>query len=124
MTGLGVKLPSQTSSPKDAGGKKVSELISADTKIDPSGKVTGTIHKVTMDSFGGKEGYYFPVTLDSKYQGQKITVTGVNGPKTAADLDWLIEIANAQTKVTFATDTSKVFLTLTFESVTFDGAED
>lgn len=116
------KVPAQSQTLKDAGDKQVSDFISADTKIGADGAVIGTLKKVdNLTSFGGKSGYFFPITLDAKYKDKEIKVTGVNGPKTARDLEWLIEISGVDTTVTFEADSS-VFLTLTFKDAAFEGS--
>lgn len=115
-----VGLPDKDASPKDAGGKKTSDLISEDAKIGADGKVTGTIHKQkSMASFGNKDGYFFPVVLDGNYKSKSVTVTGVNGPHSGTDSDWLIEITDKNTTVKFEAD-SKEFFNLSFEDVVFD----
>lgn len=61
------------------GGKKASDLISADTTIYWNGNVgvvTGTINKMD-NSFGGsagKGGHFFPFTLADKYAGKTMKV--------------------------------------------------
>lgn len=115
-------VPAQESSPKDAGGKKVSEFISADTRIMSSGVVTGTLHYVTgVTSFseGEQDGHFIPVTLDSKYKDQPITVTGKK-TKTATDLDWLLRVSDDKTPFTFATNETDVFLTLNFDNANLE----
>lgn len=120
MTGPdSIKVPAQSQVPKDAAGFHVSDFISADTAIGPDGSVTGTLHYVKdVQSFPGQsDGYFFPVTLDSKYEGQEITVKGQN-EKTVADTEWLLKVTDTNTKFTFAVNKTEVFLTLTFTKVT------
>lgn len=117
-------VPAQGQAPKDAGDKKVSDFISEDTVIRESGEVTGTLHYVTgVKAFGEGEkgnGYFIPVTLAQRYDGQEITVTGVNGSQTHQDLEWLVQVRGTDTTVTFATNQSDVFLTLTFGRAGFE----
>ncbi len=111
-------MPAQESEPKDAGGKKVSELVSPDTIITESGDVSGTLLYVdNMPSFpeGENTGHYLPLTLDQKYAGKDITVKGKK-TTTAQDLEWLLYVADTSSKFTFETVEDGVFLTLTFTS--------
>ena len=113
-------VPAQGSEPKDAGGKKVSELVSADAFIDETGAVTGTLLYVdSMASFpeGENSGHYFPLTLGQKYSGKDITVKGKK-TKTAQDLEWLLYVPDTTAKFTFETSEDGVFLTLTFTEAT------
>lgn len=111
-------MPAQESEPKDAGGKKVSELVSPDTIITESGEVSGTLLYVdSMPAFpeGENAGHYMPVKLAEKYAGKDITVKGKK-TATAQDLDWLLYVADTSSKFTFETVEDGVFLTLTFTS--------
>ena len=43
MSGSEISVTPQNSEPKDGGGKKASDFVSADTKIDAKGNVTGML---------------------------------------------------------------------------------
>lgn len=107
---------------KDASGKHVSDFISADTSISSTGEVRGTLKYVSeVSGFHGDEsnGYFFPLTLDSKYRGKEITVKRVGSRSTkATDLEWLLYVPDKQAKFTFETVSDGVFLTVTFTKVT------
>lgn len=123
MTGSDAgSVPAQASEPKDAGGHKVSELVSEDTYIDSYGKAHGTLHKVeSMSTFpeGENSGHYFPVTLDNKYSGKQITVKGKK-TATSTDLDWVLYVADNSSRFTFETSEDGIFLTLDFSEVTLE----
>lgn len=123
-------VPSQTQTLKDVDGKQVSDLISADTKIDKSGNVIGTLKYIeNMPGFGEGEnnGNYFPVLLDEKYEGQEITVKrdGVYRNKST-DLEWVLYVPSNDTKFTFETQAATIdtkggtttILTLGFQKAT------
>lgn len=99
----------------------MSDFISEDTAIGEDGAVTGTLHYVEgVSTFSEDEqdGNFLPLTLDKKYASKEITVTGKKTTK-AADLDWLLRVADKDTKFTFEAD-GKVFLTLTFTGATLE----
>ena len=119
-----VTIQDQGQSVKGIGGnKKVSDLISANVKIQwngTAGKVDGNIHHVTdYTEFGPSEsdGHYFPLSLDKQYTGKQITCQGTK-PKTAQDLDWVLKVDNCK-KFTFSADGQEI-LSLDFSSATLD----
>lgn len=108
----------------DLGGKKISDLIGDDVKISSAGEVTGTLkHVDSWKEFSGtvseQSGYYFPVKLDDKYSGKKVTVKGKK-QKTAQDLEWVLRVENADSTYTFTAE-SKEILKLSFKNATFSG---
>lgn len=104
----------------------MSDFISSDTKIDSTGRVTGTLNYVTgVTSFPEEEanGNFMPVTLDIKYSGKEITVKRNGGSeKTVADLDWLLRVEDNNTTFTFSTKTGGNILTLSFKGATLGKA--
>lgn len=116
---------SQDHSLKSPSGKNGSDLISEDTKIDSSGAVTGTLKYVSeWKEFSSdpneQKGYFFPVVLDGKYEGKKITVVGTK-TKKATDLEWALLLKNGKDSTfTFSTDEDGEILKLTFNGVTLD----
>lgn len=84
-------------------GKNVSDLIGADVKISwtgIAGKVSGTVKKVEgWSEFStvteDQTGHFFPVKLDSQYQGKPITLIG-NETKTETDTEWVIKVDKAK----------------------------
>lgn len=101
----------------------MSDFISADTKIDKSGAVTGTLNYVsgvTAFGKGEQEGHYFPLILDSQYAGKQITVKrdGVVRADKVTDLEWLLYVPNQNVKFAFETEDDGVFLTVTFKGAT------
>ena len=101
----------------------MSDFISADTKIDKNGAVTGTLNYVsgvTAFGEGEQEGHYLPLILDSMYEGKEITVKrdGTVRANKVVDLEWLLYVPDKNVKFTFETDDDGVFLTLTLEGAT------
>lgn len=108
----------------ELGNKSVSDLIGDDIKISKDGAVTGTLKKVEgWTEFDSKNselqsGHYFPIKLDDKYAGKKITVKGKR-QKTAQDLEWVLRVESTSSKFTFTAEGEEApFLTLTFEGAT------
>lgn len=102
-------------------GKYVSDLISADTSIDFLGNVTGTLNYIKgWEQFSTnadeQNGNYFPVHIDDKYQGKKITCTGAK-QTTAEDLDWVLLVKGKDSTFTFTCE-GKTILTLSFTGAT------
>ena len=101
--------------------KKVSELISADTKIRESGAVTGTLNYINKwEEFNPSDpqeqsGYYMPVKLGDDYKEKNITVTGTK-TVSAKDTEWVLFVKNTDSEFKFSTDTDGNFLTLTFKN--------
>lgn len=129
------KVYEQSKTLDDLGGKKVSELIDGDVSISKDGAVTGTLKYVPYwKEFGSAEndqsGYYLPVQLDSKYEGQNITCVGTQ-TKTAQDLEWVLHVKDKNSTFKFSADPAPIrgrpkkiaasapFLTLTFSGATF-----
>lgn len=116
---------SQGRSLKSPSGKTGSDLISEDTKIDSNGAVTGTLKYVSewkefSKNADEQKGYFFPVVLDSKYEGKEITVVGTK-TKKATDLEWALLLKNGkESTFTFSTDEDGEILKLTFKGVTLD----
>lgn len=112
------KVPVQGQTVKDGGGKHVSDFISADTYMTPTGAVVGTLkYNKSITSFSGQEskGYYFPLTLDEKYGSKEITVKRDGQLRNkATDLEWLLYVPSTDTKFTFETDEDGTFLTVDF----------
>ena len=87
------------------------------------GKVTGEIKNISeaWEDFDSdpenNTGHFFPIELDSKYEGEKITVIG-NKQKTAADRYWVLRVENAKAdKFTFKKGTETLF------TLDFSGAD-
>lgn len=126
MTGSGhndsADVLSQGRSLTSPSGKTGSDLISEDTKIDEQGAVTGTLKYVSewkefSDDPEEQKGYFFPVVLDSKYEGKEITLTGTK-TKKATDLEWALLLKNGkESTFTFSTDEDGEILKLTFKDV-------
>lgn len=60
-----------------------------------AGKAAGTVKNVEWPEFSSvqaeQSGHYFPLMLDSRYEGQEITVVGAK-TTTARDLNWVIRL--------------------------------
>lgn len=117
-----IKVPSQSQTLDDLGGKQISELIGDDIKIDATGAVTGTIKKITSwQDFSSipseQNGYYFPVILDDKYKDKEITCKGEK-TKKARETEWVLLVKNQDSKFTFSTTEDGDILTLTFKGAT------
>lgn len=109
------------------GSKKVSELITPDTKIHADGSVTGTLKYVSsftdFDS-SNNTGNFFPFHLGEQYKNKPITVTTCNGEgcsgsdntktKTATDCDWVVKVKQRNTTFKFEAE-GKEIITLNFE---------
>lgn len=101
--------------------------MSADTKIDEKGNVTGTLKYVAgVSSFASDEqdGNFFPVTLDSKYSGKEIICEnkgGSNKTTKSKDLDWLLRVKSKDVTFKFSTDEDGDILTLSFKGATLNG---
>ncbi len=118
MTGADrVSIPAQGQS-LELGEKKVSDLISPETKIQwdgTDGVVIGTLKKLDeWTEWGAPDGgHFFPVELDSQYEGMEITVEGVSTPeKTAAERLWILQADEAHTqrkKFTFKAEGEEIF---------------
>lgn len=118
MTGADrVSIPAQGQS-LDLGDKYARDLIDPDTKIQwngTDGTVIGTIKKLdTWEEWGAPDGgHFFPLVLDSQYEGMEITMEGVTVPsKTAQDLKWVLQVdeAHAQRKkFTFKAEGEEIF---------------
>lgn len=118
MTGADrVSIPAQGQS-LDLGEKHVSDLIGPETRIQWSGTdgtVVGPIKKLDeWPEWGAPDGgHFFPVELDSQYEGMNITMEGVTVPeKSAVDLKWVLKVdeAHAQRKkFTFKAEGEEIF---------------
>lgn len=97
--------------------KTVSDLIGASAAIEwngTNGKVTGEIKNISdpwMDfDTANNTGHFFPIELDAKYEGEKITVIGQK-QKTVADRFWVLRVENAKDqKFTFKKGTDLLFV--------------
>lgn len=138
MTGSGgtaAKQMAQDRTLDTLGGKRVSDLISTDIRIAvsggpdaPVGAVTGTVKYVKdWEAFSSdpaeRSGNFFPLVLDSKYQGQEITCTGPSGKvKKAHDLEWVIRLSNGTaSEVTFKQEETQI-IKLTFSGATLENS--
>lgn len=120
------KVPAQTAEffGGGEGDKKVSEMISKDTKIAPSGKVYGTLHNVTgFTKFSKTEadGHFFPLTLTGE-PGSKMELKkdGAEDKKKnrSYDKDIILKVEQSQKweiKVDGVTKLNLDFQTATFE---------
>lgn len=124
MTGADTpKVPPQ-SQPLSLGGKKVSDLVSSDTRIEETGAVVGTLYYVSFPEFSNapaeQSGNYFPLTLGSKYEGKTITIERKDGTsKTAEDIDWILRIPDKDATFTFK-DGGETIIALNFAKATLD----
>lgn len=118
-------VPAQGQTLKDLGGRLVSELISADTRISAGGAVTGTLKYITgVTAFGDEatEGNFFPLVLNDKYKNKTKTVKRDGAARnTSTDQEWVMYVPAKETKFTFETDEDGEFLSLSFESATLEG---
>lgn len=86
------------------------------------GAVTGDIKHIAepwtnFNASGDNTGHFFPIELDAKYEGQKITVIGKR-QKTAQDRFWVLRVENAKNnKFTFKQGDDVLF-TLDFSGAT------
>ena len=89
--------------------------------------MTGTLKYnkgITAFPDGEQEGHYFPLMLDSEYQGKEITVKRDGAQrKQAVDLEWVLYVPNTGTVFTFETVEDGVILTLSFKGATFAEAD-
>lgn len=122
MTGADrVSIPAQGQS-LDLGDKHVSDLIGPDVSIQWNG-IDGTVQGQIKNleeytAWGAPDGgHFFPLELDSQYEGQEITVEGVTVPsKTERDRKWVLKVDEAHTqhkKFTFKTG-GETIVTLDF----------
>lgn len=105
----------------DGLGKSVKDLISADTAIDFTGAVTGTLNYITgWQQFSTvadeQNGNYFPVHISDEYAGKAITCKGEK-QTTANDLDWVLLVKDKDSVFTFTCE-GKTILTLSFKNAT------
>lgn len=85
--------------------KQVSDLIDKGVSISWAGKtgtVNGQIKNISepwldFDHNGDNTGHFFPVELDSSFQGKKITVVGKK-QRSAADRYWVLRVENGNNK--------------------------
>lgn len=107
------------------GSKKVSDMISADTKILSDGTVTGTLYNVTgFTAFNQSDpdeqnGHFFPFTLTGA-AGSKMTLkkNGADSKKDIAyDKDLIFRVDNNQTTFEVLVD-DKPVIALNFEKAT------
>lgn len=86
------------------------------------GKVTGDIKNIAepwtdFSADGDNTGHFFPIELDQKYEGKKITVIGKR-QKTVQDRFWVLRVENAKSnKFTFKQGDDVLF-TLDFSGAT------
>lgn len=83
-------------------GKNLTDLVdgkitlTADPKNPKKVIATGKLKAVTLTTFpGDNNGHFFPVLLDSYYEGQDITCQG-HQTETVADLHWVLSLKNVQ----------------------------
>lgn len=118
-----MSIPDANADPGGIEGKKVSDLIGDDISISwdgVSGTVKGTLNSVTeWKQFSNSEkeqsGHYFPISLDSKYSGKDVKVTG-SKVKTAQDTEWVLRVDDCK-QFTFECD-GKTILKLDFNDAT------
>lgn len=106
------------------GDHNVSFLISSDTKIEETGAVVGTLHNVSFPEFSKiteeQSGNYFPLKLDSQYDGKPITVERKDGTsKTETDLEWILRVPDSSATFTFK-DGGTEIVTLNFTKATLE----
>lgn len=101
--------------------KHVSELVSADTKIDVDGNVTGTLYYVKdWTEFGNPDkqsGHFIPIRLHPPYDEKPVTV----GQKTDTSQDWIMFVENINTSMKFESESKELF-TLKFKSAVLEPA--
>lgn len=101
------------------------DLIGATAAIEwtgTEGRVTGEIKNIAepwtdFNAAGDNTGHFFPIELDQKYEGEKITVIGKR-QKTVQDRYWVLRVENAKSnKFTFKKGDETLF------TLDFSGAE-
>ena len=119
-------IPAKEKSWSDIPGKTAEDLIGEDAEIawnGVTGSVTGTLKHITgWTQFSPKEsdGHFFPISLNKKYMGKTLKVSGKE-PKTVTvegdtELDWVLRVDD--TKVfTFECD-GETILALDFNGAT------
>ena len=93
------------------GEKTVKELIEPGTAIEwdgTDGTITGQLKKVeAWEEWGAPEGgHFFPLKLDSRYDGKSVTVEGTV-KRSATDLLWVLKVdeaVNASKKFTITAE--------------------
>ncbi len=118
-------MPQDNEPIKGEGSKKVSEMISPDTKILEDGSVEGTLYKVdgfkafNTSNVAEQSGHFFPFTL-SEEPGSKMTFKK-NGSESKKDIDYdkdiVFRIDDNQTKFEVLVDGNSV-IKLNFEKAT------
>lgn len=114
-------MPAQTQSLL---GKKVSDLISDDTRVLADGSVVGTLKHIDsysqFDSKNKPSGNFFPMILGEQYQGEEITATG---PKTknkkVVDREWILHVEGSDSTFKFECK-GKTIVTLNFKLATLE----
>ena len=106
-------LPDQ-SAPTGLGTKTVADLVSPDTKMTVDGinaTVTGELKEIDYPEFSSDpsetHGYFFPLSVDKKYQGHTIGVfsSATGNKKTSTDLNWVLKVKDENTKFTVTDET-------------------
>ena len=118
-----MSIPDGSATPGGIEGKKVSDLIGDDIDIrwdGVVGVVHGTLNNVTeWTQFSGDEseqsGHFFPVSLNSRYSGKDISVTG-SKKKTVSDTEWVLRVDDCK-EFTFECD-GETILKLDFNLAT------
>lgn len=119
-------MPQDNEPIKGEGAKKVSEMISPDTKILDDGSVEGTLYKVdgfkafNTNNAAEQSGHFFPFTLSGE-PGSKMTFKK-NGVESKKDIDYdkdiVFRVEDKQTKFEVTVDGNSV-IRLNFEKATF-----
>ncbi len=106
------------------GDKKVSDMISADTKVMADGSVKGTLHNISgftkfSNSPEEQGGHFFPMSLTKT--GQNITVkkNGTDEKTITYDKDWVLRVNDKNTTFEFLID-GKSEIKLNFTQATLE----
>ncbi len=103
-------------------GRKVSDFIENDVKVNSAGKVTGTLKYVTgYTKFDEttpehQEGNYFPFKLNKVGTEIEVKKNGTTVRKVAYDPNWIIRLENTTDKFEFLLD-GESLITLDFSDV-------
>ena len=101
MTGSeGVKVPAQSQSLTDLGGKKISELVGENFKYTVDGTnvtATGDVNNIEtawteFEHAGNNTGHFVPIQFPAYLKGQKVKLEGAKKAKTITVDDGLLLI--------------------------------
>ena len=115
-----LKVPKQSMA---LGTKKVSDLVSSGTYVEPDGTVVGTLKYVKdfSDLYPGEEtGHFFPTTFGEEYDKAKIKIKGLKNGDREATLDddrtLIIRVENLNGKTAEIEKDGETLVTFDFTS--------